>query len=355
MAQVPNLLNLVAIGGGTGLSSLLAGLKAYVVDARGGESYRDISLKMLTAVVTVTDDGGSSGRLREEFNILPPGDIRNCLVALSEDERLLARLFQYRFPGTGDLHGHSFGNLFLTALTGVTGDFLEAVRLSSEVLAIRGRIFPSTITDVSLMAELDSGQVVLGESNISKSRSRIRKVWLSPEHCRPLGETLEAIEQADVITLGPGSLFTSVIPNLLVDGIADAIARSSAVKIYISNIMTQPGETDGFGLEEHLSALFDCAPQLNLDYLVVNLKPVTDELRQIYAADGAVQIGLDYSNKTLINFRGRRIEIVAGDLLDEGDKVRHAPRKLACILLDMCHARPAAVKTVELSGCTGKN
>jgi uncharacterized cofD-like protein len=349
MERVPKQLNLVAIGGGTGLSSLLAGLKTYVVDVRGWESYRDISLKMLTAVVTVTDDGGSSGRLREEFHILPPGDIRNCLVALSEDEKLLARLFKYRFPGTGDLQGHSFGNLFLTALTGVTGDFLEAIKLSSEVLAIRGRIFPSTVTDVSLMAELDTGQIVRGESKISKSRAKISRISLSPEECRPLSETLEAISQADVITLGPGSLFTSVIPNLLVEGIADAISNSSGIKVYIANIMTQPGETEGFSLEDHLAALYNCAPQLKIDYMVLNTRPVCEEMRQIYAADGAAQIGLDYKNRPILFYCGRQIEVVADDLLEESDKVRHSPAKLARAVLDLYCARKAGKQAVELS------
>jgi uncharacterized cofD-like protein len=353
MEAAPKFLNLVAIGGGTGLSSLLSGLKTYATDSRGGNQYRDLSLKMITAVVTVTDDGGSSGRLREEFHILPPGDIRNCLVALSEDERLLSRLFRYRFPGNGDLQGHSFGNLFLTALTGVTGDFLEAIKLSSEVLAIRGRIFPSTVTDVSLMAELGTGQVVSGETNISKSGARIKRVWLSTEHCRPLPETLEAISEADIITLGPGSLFTSVIPNLLVEGIAEAITGSSAIKIYISNVMTQPGETDGFDLMDHLAAVYDSAPGLELDYIVINSSPASAELEKLYAAEGAEQIGLNYADQQIITYMGHNLSIVAGDLLDEGDKVRHSPLKLARLVLDTYHAGPAGYRArqqmVELS------
>ena len=230
-------LRIVAIGGGTGLSTLLHGLKRYALEPREVE---------ITAVVTVTDDGGSSGRLRREFDVLPPGDIRNCMVALSEDEALLSKLFQYRFSEGRGLKGHSFGNLFLTALTNLTGDFAQAVKVSSEVLASLGRIYPSTNANVVLEAELENGTIVKGETKIGKSRSRIRRIHLHPRHCKPLPETLAAIEDADLITLGPGSLFTSVIPNLLVEGIAPAIQRSRALKAYFVNLMWQPGETIGF-------------------------------------------------------------------------------------------------------------
>ncbi len=219
-------LRIVSLGGGTGLSSLLAGLKAYVGQQSGIADEGSVWIETLTAVVTVTDDGGSSGRLRDEFQMLPPGDIRNCLVALAEDEHLLTRLFQYRFESDGDLSGHSFGNLFLAALTGVTGDFLEAISLSSEVLKIRGKILPSTVDDVSLVAELEGGGTLEGETRIAESRARIEKLRLSRERCRPLPETLEAISHADLITIGPGSLYTSIIPNLLVDDIVAAIAGS---------------------------------------------------------------------------------------------------------------------------------
>src|SRR5262245_30852190 len=236
-------LRIVSLGGGTGLSSLLLGLKEYV----GKQSLdgRPV-VEALTAVVTVTDDGGSSGRLREEFQILPPGDIRNCMVALAEDEHLLTRLFQYRFESEGDLHGHSFGNLFLAALAGVTGDFLEAIKVSSEVLAIKGRIIPSTAEDITLVAKLEDESVVEDETNITKSRTPIARLMLSHPDCRPLPESIKAIAEADIITLGPGSLYTSILPNLLVHGVVDAIKASPALKIYICNIMTQPGETTGF-------------------------------------------------------------------------------------------------------------
>ena len=239
-------LRIVAIGGGTGLSSLLYGLKRYAREPQEVE---------ITAVVTVTDDGGSSGRLRKDFDVLPPGDIRNCMVALSEDEALLSKLFQYRFSAGRGLKGHSFGNLFLTALTSLTGDFAQAVKLSSEVLASLGRIYPSTAANVVLEAELENGRVVRGETKISKSRCPIRRIRLAPRKCKPLPETLEAIERADLITFGPGSLFTSIIPNVLVQGIPEAVSRSRALKACFVNLMWQPGETVGFQASDHIAAI----------------------------------------------------------------------------------------------------
>src|SRR6266404_3353687 len=248
---------LVAIGGGTGLSTLLAGLKQLV-----GKRDEGLWLESLSAIVTVSDDGGSSGRLREELQMLPPGDIRNCMTALSEDSSLLARLFRYRFTGSGDLAGHSFGNLFLAALTEVTGDFVEACRLSSEVLASKGHIFPATVDDVRLVAELEDGREVHGETQITAARSRIRRLRLVPDECLPLPETMAAIRAADVITVGPGSLYTSIIPNLLVSSVADAIGEAPATKIFINNLMTQPGETDGYDVGQHLTAVAQHAPQI---------------------------------------------------------------------------------------------
>src|SRR5215471_998202 len=238
-------LRLVSMGGGTGLSTLLRGLKRYTKTGP----------VEITAVVSVTDDGGSSGRLRREFDVLAPGDIRNCMVALSEDEALLSRLFQYRFSGAGSLRGHSFGNLFLTAMTHLTGDFAHAVTLSSEVLAVAGRIYPCTAANVVLEATLVNGRKVRGETRISRSRTQISKIELRPGSPKPLPETLAAIAQADLITLGPGSLFTSVIPNLLVNGIPKAIADSHALKVYFINLMTQPGETVRMKASEHVLAL----------------------------------------------------------------------------------------------------
>src|SRR5579864_8695761 len=222
-------LRIVAIGGGTGLSTFLHGLKRYAQHPREVE---------ITAVVTVTDDGGSSGRLRREFDVLPPGDIRNCMVALAPDENLLTRLFQYRFSSGRGLKGHSFGNLFLTAMTDLTGDFSRAVKMSAEVLPVLGRIYPSTAANVVLEATLANGRKVSGETRISCSTSRIERVALRPRKPKPLAETLDAIAHADLITLGPGSLFTSVIPNLLVAGIAEAIAASPALKVYFVNLMS---------------------------------------------------------------------------------------------------------------------
>src|SRR5262249_46222536 len=241
-------LRIVAIGGGTGLSSLLQGLKHYAQGA---------PVVDITAIVTVSDDGGSSGRLRREFEVLPPGDIRNCMVALSEDEALLSRLFQYRFQNGHGLKGHSFGNLFLTAMTRITGDFHEAVKVSSEVLRIAGSIYPATGADIVLEAILEDGHRVTGETAITKSRSNISRILLRPEKCLPLPEAIEALAAADLITLGPGSLFTSVIPNLLVEGIADAIRRSPAVKAYFVNLMWQPGETMNYSASDHLQAIYN--------------------------------------------------------------------------------------------------
>ena len=243
MASIDNPLRIVAIGGGTGLSTLLRGLKEYTHSPLYDGGRRLSPPVDVTAVVTVTDDGGSSGRLRREFDVLPPGDIRNCMVALSEDEALLSRLFQFRFETGRGLKGHSFGNLFLTALAHVTGDFATAVRFSSEVLAIVGRIYPSTAKNVVLEARLADGTLVQGETRISRSKTRIDKISLNPRGCRPLKSTLEAIAAADLVTLGPGSLFTSIIPNLLVGGIPRAIQESAAVKAYFVNLMWQPGSS----------------------------------------------------------------------------------------------------------------
>src|SRR5947209_4036612 len=331
----------VAIGGGTGLSTLLAGLKQLV----GASDEEGVWLESLSAIVTVSDDGGSSGRLREELQMLPPGDIRNCMVALSEDSTLLSRLFRYRFRGSGELGGHSFGNLFLAALTEVTGDFVEAVRLSSEVLASKGRIYPATINDVRLVAELEDGTEVRGETNITASRAPIRALRLEPEQCLPLPETLAAIRAADVITIGPGSLYTSILPNLLVARVADAIGSARAVKIFICNLMTQPGETDGYTARQHLETVKKYAPEIALDYVILNDRPISDEQAALYAADGAYHIGMQYDK--FEQELGAATEVVRADLLDEGEKVRHNPDKLARIVLACCEqsrARPTALQ-----------
>lgn len=322
-------LKIVAIGGGTGLSTLLRGLRPYAAP-------RTISSRPvvdITAIVTVTDDGGSSGRLRREFDVLPPGDIRNCMVALSEDEALLSRLFQYRFPSGRGLKGHSFGNLFLAALSNVTGDFAQAVRVSSEVLAIGGRIYPSTATNVLLEAILEDGSKVAGETEISKSRGRIERIVLRPRRCRPLSETLQAISEADLITFGPGSLFTSVIPNLLVEGIPDAIRRSPAVKAYVVNLMWQPGETVNFSASDHVKAILKHSCDGLLDCVVVNTHPISPPLKRKYARERAQPVEND-----LDRVRELGVKIVAADLLIQKETVRHDSDALARVVLELAAA-----------------
>ena len=320
-------LNLVAIGGGNGLSTLLRGLKRLV----GKPNAEEVWLDNLSAIVTVSDDGGSSGRLREELQMLPPGDIRNCMIALSEDETLLSRLFRHRFRGNGELGGHSFGNLFLAALTEVTGDFVEAVKRSSEVLASKGHIYPATVSDVRLVAELEDGRVVRGETQISASHSRIRALRLEPEHCLPLPDALNAIQMADVITIGPGSLYTSILPNLLVDRVATEIGKANATKIFISNLMTQPGETDGYNACQHLETVKRYAPEIHFDFIVVNDRPINKEQAARYAAEGAHQIGID--DDPLDEALDGGTEIIRSNLLDEGEKVRHDSESLARVLV----------------------
>jgi uncharacterized cofD-like protein len=325
-----------ALGGGTGLSTLLAGLKQLV-----GRNDGNVWIENLSAIVTVSDDGGSSGRLRDELQMLPPGDIRNCIVALSEDSSLLARLFRYRFRGDGELGGHSFGNLFLAALTEVTGDFTEAVRLSSEVLASKGHIYPATISDVHLVAELEDGQVVRGETHISASRAPIRKLRLEPEKCLPLPQVLKALKSADVITVGPGSLYTSILPNLLVSQVARVIGESRATKIFINNLMTQPGETDGYSARKHLETVKVYAPEIHFDFVIVNDRRISKEQAALYAAEDAYQIGIDDPIDEALD---QTTEIVRADLLDEGEKVRHNSQRLAQVVMACCEralSRPA--------------
>ena len=324
-------LKIVAIGGGTGLSTLLAGLKQRV-----GKDHDDgVWIENLAGIVTVSDDGGSSGRLRDELQMLPPGDIRNCMIALSEDSTLLSRLFRHRFRGDGALGGHSFGNLFLAALTEVTGDFVEAVRLSSEVLASKGHIYPATINDVRLVAELEDGTVVRGETQITASRSAIRSLQLEPEQCLPLPEALAAIRTADVVTVGPGSLYTSILPNLLVARVAQTIGDAQATKIFISNLMTQPGETDGYTARQHLEMVKKYAPEIHFDFVIVNSRPISEEQRRRYAAEGANQIGLgkDAIDKVV----NGATEVVRADLLAEGEKARHDSKSLASVVIACWH------------------
>jgi uncharacterized cofD-like protein len=325
-------LRVVAIGGGTGLSTLLKGLKRFALTpaemaaaAPGTPIIRD-----LCAVVTVSDDGGSSGRLRKELNMLPPGDIRNCIVALSEDEALLSQLFQHRFEKGSGLEGHSFGNLFLAALTDITQDFSEAVRLSSEILVTRGHIHPATTSNIELEALMEDGTRVRGETKITASKVRIQELFLVPPNVDPLPQTLDAIARADIISIGPGSLFTSLIPNLLVHGIADAIVNSPATKVYICNLMTQANESLGLTAADHIRALNRHAHRQIFDYALINRTPVSDELKAKYALEGACQIVAD-----LDAIEALGVIPVLGDYLEEGDVARHNTARVASDLVHL--------------------
>ena len=327
-------LRVVAIGGGTGLSTLLKGLKRYVMTPALAVSGQP-TIRELSGVVTVSDDGGSSGRLRKEFNMLPPGDVRNCIVALSEDEALLSRLFQHRFAKGSGLEGHSFGNLFLAALTSITGDFAEAVRLSSEILLTRGRIYPATMSSVELEASFEDGSRVRGETRITASKGRIRELVLVPPDVEPLPQTLEAIANADLITIGPGSLFTSLIPNLLVRGIPEAILESSAIKVFVCNLMTQVNESLSLSAADHIRALNDHAGIQLFDYSLINRKPASPEMKAKYAQEGASQIVVD-----LEAIEALGVCPVMGDYLEEGEVARHATDRLAHDLMALMAQAP---------------
>ena len=327
--QPPRGMRVVALGGGTGLSALLRGLKEHVVHRSDQHPTAHRPITDLVAIVTVTDDGGSSGRLRRENRILPPGDIRNCMVALSKDETLLSRLFQYRFKAGRGLRGHNFGNLFLAALTHVTGDFSEAVRVSSKVLAIRGRIFPSTLSNVHLVATLADGVRVHGETRISRSQLPIHKIELNPRRVRPLPAAIEAIQQADLILMGPGSLYTSVIPNLLIPEIARAIVHSKAPRVYIANLMTQPGETTHYTLSDHLRAIEAHVPGRVIDAVVANRKPVSPEVARRYRAENAEPVLVDHANVLK-----SKVRLLTGDLFEEHGVIRHNSRLLARLLVE---------------------
>jgi uncharacterized cofD-like protein len=318
----------VALGGGTGLSSVLRGLKEHIAE-RGKRGPKQ-PIADLVAVVTVTDDGGSSGRLRREYRVLPPGDIRNCMVALSKDEHLLGKLFQYRFPAGRGLAGHSFGNLFLTALTNSMGDFAKAVQVSARILAIRGRIFPSTAQNVTLQAELEDGSVVAGETNISRSRKRIKRVHLVPRRARPVPEVLQAIREADLILVGPGSLYTSILPNLLVDQMAELIAHSRATRVYIANLMTQPGETQHYSVADHVRAIYEHTRSSLFDFVVINRTPISPGLLRRYRAQGAEPVDPSFDE-----LRRMGLSYVIGDFLQQQDGVvRHDQTRLTQILLN---------------------
>lgn len=329
-------LRVVAIGGGTGLSTLLKGLRDYVRRPESPAESRSC-ISHLCAVVTVTDDGGSSGRLRKEFNILPPGDIRNCIVALSEDQALLSRLFQHRFHSESALDGHNFGNLFLAALASITGDFAEAVKLSSEILATRGHIYPATTSNVELEAVMDNGSRVRGETSITKSQHRIMRLEMVPSDVEPLPQTLEALAQADLITIGPGSLFTSLVPNVLVRGIAGAIADASATRIFVCNLMTQANESLGLTAADHIRAIYDHAGRAIFDYALVNRTPASSDMKAKYALEAAAQILPDTAEIEALG-----VKPVLGDyLFEENGVARHAFHAVAEDIIRLGNRRSA--------------
>ena len=323
-------MRVVALGGGTGLSTLLRGLKQRVPHAAGLLSVpaKAPLIADLSAVVTVTDDGGSSGRLRRDFNMLPPGDLRNCMVALSEDEGLIAQLFRHRFSKGEDLSGHNFGNLFIAALTEMTGDFGQAIKLAAEILATRGHIFPATQSDVTLAARMEDGSVVRGETKITGSRQRIVELMLVPPDPPPPPETLQAIAAADVITVGPGSLYTSIITNLLVHGIPEALGTAQATRVFICNLMTQANESLHLTASQHIEKIYEHAGRPIFDYAVVNTAPVSETLRKRYAAEGAETTVADVKR-----IEAMGIQVVTGNFAEEGDVLRHAADRVADAVL----------------------
>ncbi len=303
---------IVAVGGGTGLSMLLRGIKNITNN--------------VTAVVTVGDDGGSSGRLREEMGVLPPGDIRNCIAALADDEDLVTKLFQYRFKTGEGLEGHSFGNLFLTALCSITGDMVRAVKESSNVLSIRGRVLPSTLDDMKLVAEMEDGRIIHGESNIPEAHGRIKRLYTDPQNCKALADVITAIRDAELIILGPGSLYTSVTPNLLIKEISHEIAKSNAKKIYVCNIMTQPGETDGFSVSDHVRALMQHAGSSKIiDTVLVN-DFMPSNLAKKYQMSGSYPVKLD-----LDNLKKLGVKLFSRKLIEDSKEglVRHSSNRVA--------------------------
>jgi uncharacterized cofD-like protein len=306
---------IVAIGGGTGLSTLLRGLKEYTGN--------------LTAVVTVADDGGSSGRLRDELGLPPPGDLRNCIAALADAEPLMTRLFQYRFnEGTG-LEGHSFGNLFIAAMSSVTGNFEDAVRETSRVLAVRGQILPATLANVTLSAVTEDDEAIHGESNITERGSRIKRVFIHPENALANPDAIRALLSADMIVIGPGSLFTSVLPNLLVEGVSRAIAMSKALKIYVCNVATQPGETDTFAVSDHCRALYAHVPQSLFHYVIANTNISSNGNGQPWQVE-PVRIDGDRVNGAAV---------IAADVVSEENRYHHDTEKLAASVMNLYYQR----------------
>ena len=310
--------NVVVIGGGTGLSTMLRGLKQYT--------------DHITAIVTVGDDGGGSGKIREDLGMLPPGDIRNCILALADTEPLMEDLLQYRFT-EGSLKGQCFGNLFLAAMAGISENFEDAVQKMSSVLAVKGKVLPVTLDDMKLVAELENGEIIEGESKIPSEvivrKTRIKKLAIKPIDAKPLEEAIKAINNADVIIMGPGSLYTSIIPNLLVKGIPEAICKSPAKKVYISNVMTQPGETDGFKVSNHLKVLMDYGVAGNIDYVIANNGIIPPDIKEKYAKENAELVVLDYENISNLN-----VNVIEADLIKITKRyVKHNAEKLAELIM----------------------
>ncbi|MCM3787349.1 YvcK family protein [Domibacillus indicus] len=311
----------VIIGGGTGLSVLLRGLKRHPID--------------LTAIVTVADDGGSSGRLRSELNIPPPGDIRNVLAALSDVEPLVESLFQHRFTTNNELSGHALGNLMIAALSSITGDFGHAIQEMSRVLNVRGKVLPAANQSVVLHAEMEDGTVVSGESKIPYSGKKIRRVFLTPEHIEPLPETIRSIREADMIILGPGSLYTSILPNLLVPGIGEEVCASKAKKVYICNLMTQAGETLDFTASDHVQAIYDHLNCSAMDTILVNKEPVPADIQELYKEEMAKPVVYDVER-----LRGLGLDAIFDDILTfENSIIRHDTAKVAEILVRLIPKR----------------
>jgi len=325
-------LRVVAIGGGTGLSTLLRGLRRHVTVPAPATAPTGL-ISDLAAVVTVTDDGGSSGRLRKGFNMLPPGDLRNCMVALSEEEDLLSQLFSHRFRKGDALEGHNFGNLFVAALTEITGDFGHAIELASKILSTRGRIYPVTTANATIVARMEDGSLVRGETKITKSLLRIDELMLDPPDAAPLPETLEAIERADLITVGPGSLYTSLITNLLVQGIPEALAASRAVRVYICNLMSEANESLGLTASEHIERIYNHTHAPIFDYALVNTAPFSTETLTRYAAEAAAPIEADIARIEALGVR-----CIAGSFAVEGKLVRHAADRVTGALLALGQA-----------------
>jgi uncharacterized cofD-like protein len=317
------------IGGGTGLSVLLRGIKGVTSN--------------ITAIVTVADDGGSSGRIRQDLGQIPPGDLRNCLVALADTEPLMEKLFQHRFGGEGGLSGHNFGNLFIAAMTEVLGDVEKALKESSKVLAVRGRVLPASTQRVRLLARMEDGSTVEGESQIPLCNKEIHRVYLLPEDVKPVESALEAVIDADAVILGPGSLYTSVLPNLLVKGVADALRKTQAVKIYICNVMTQPGETDGYTASRHVQAIIDHVGPGIIDYVVVNSQIVAEDLKSKYAGQGAYPVEPDVAAIEALGMK-----VLQADIISETNLVRHDPVKLSRTIMAMVYKLKANSERMRL-------